>query len=148
MRTPLKTVGGLAVCALLVSLSSVGLAAEPVANACPAEGCLVKIMSVSKSGDELEITWEANFLPDVARNHIHVYWDTFSAEQVSSDAEANGFKQGDWVPTANYPSYVTSGASSIASRGESSTLCVTASDRDHAVLDPTAVHCVSASDVL
>ena len=104
----------------------------PVANACPASGCTITITDVSKAGDELEITWEANFLPDVSRNHIHIYWDTFTAEQVSSDAEANGFTQGDWSPTDSYPTYVTESGASVVNRGDSTTLCVTAGDRDHA----------------
>ena len=131
--------------ATLIGISNYTFADDPVANACPAEGCQIKITNISNSGDELEITWEANFLPDVSRNHIHAYWDTFTAEQVSSDAEANGFKQGDWVPTSDYPTFITNGAMSVANRAESSTICVTASDRDHAVMDPMAVHCVSAS---
>ena len=115
--------------------------AGPVANACPASGCEITITDVTKSGDELEVTWEANFLPDVSRNHIHIYWDTFRAEEVSSDAEANGFTQGDWSPTDSYPTYITESGASVVNRGDSTTLCVTAADRDHTVLDPTAVNC-------
>lgn len=132
----------------LISLPSGSMAADPVANACPVDGCQIRILSIANSGDELEIQWEANFLPDVSRNHIHVYWDTFKAEEVSSDAEANGFKQGDWVPTSDYPNYTTGGAMSVANREGSTTICVTASDRDHAVMDPQAVHCLSASSIL
>ena len=120
----------------------------PVANACPADGCVITITSVTGSGDELEVTWDANFLPDVSKNHIHIYWDTFAAEEVSSDAEANGFTQGDWSPTADYPVYVTESGSSVANRGDSVTLCVTAADRDHAVIDPSLVHCRDVSDQL
>jgi len=122
-----------------------GYAADPVGNACPPEGCSIQITSTEKSGAELIIQWDANFLPDVSRNHIHVYWDNFSAEQVSSDAEAKGFEQGDWVPTSDYPRYTTGGAMSVESRGESTTVCVTAANRDHAVLDAKAVHCVDVS---
>ncbi len=131
--------------AAFISLPSGSMAADPVANACPVDGCQITILAIEKSGDELEIKWEANFLPDVSRNHIHVYWDTFKAEEVSSDAEAKGFKQGDWVPTSDYPKFVTTGAMSVANRAESTTICVTAGDRDHAVLDPEMVHCLSAS---
>ena len=57
--------------------------AAPVANACPTDGCVITIVDVAKKGDEIAVTWEANFEPDVSKNHIHVYWDTFSADQVS-----------------------------------------------------------------
>lgn len=120
----------------------------PVANACPASGCTITILDVVESGDELEVTWEANFLPDVSRNHIHIYWDTFRAEEVSSDAEANGFEQGDWSPTDSYPTYITESGASVANRADSTTLCVTAADRDHAVLDPTVVHCLDVGSSL
>lgn len=120
----------------------------PVANACPAEGCSITILDVQQSGDQLEVTWEANFLPDVSKNHIHVYWDTFKAEEVSSDAEANGFVQGDWSPTGDYPSYITESGASVVNRGDSTTLCVTAGDRDHAVIDPTIVNCRDVADQL
>lgn len=120
----------------------------PVANACPAEGCSVTITDVARSGEELEITWEANFDPDTSRNHIHVYWDTYTADQVSSDAEARGVTQGDWVPTDAYPTYVTESAASVANRGGSSTICVTAGDRDHAVIDSSIVDCRDVSDQL
>lgn len=120
----------------------------PVANACPAEGCEILIVDVTPSGDELEITWEANFDPDTARNHIHVFWDTYAAEEVSADAEANGFTQGDWVPTDAFPTYVTESATSVANRGDSTTICVTAADRDHVVMDPSLVDCRDVSDLL
>jgi len=120
----------------------------PVANACPAEGCSITITDVQNGGDELEITWDANFLPDVSKNHVHVYWDTFKAEEVSSDAEANGFTQGDWSPTGEYPTYVTESGASVANRGTSTTLCVTAANRDHAVLDPSLVNCRDVGDEL
>ncbi len=114
----------------------------PVANACPAAGCTIEILEVVKSGDELEVTWQANFAPDVSRNHIHIYWDTFTAAEVSSDAEANGLVQGDWSPTDAYPTYITESGASVANRGASTTLCVTAADRDHAVIDSAAIDCM------
>lgn len=123
-------------------------AAGPVANACPADGCSITITGVDQSGEELAVTWEANFLPDVSKNHVHVYWDIFRAEEVSSDAEANGFTQGDWSPTGDYPTYVTESGASVANRGASTTLCVTAADRDHAVIDATLVHCRDVADEL
>ena len=55
------------------------------------------------------VTWNANFAPDFSKNHIHVYWDKYTADQVSDDAAKRGVKQGEWVPTDDYPEYVTEG---------------------------------------
>lgn len=120
----------------------------PVANACPAEGCQIKIVDAKRDGGEIAVTWEANFVPDVARNHIHVYWDRYTADQVSSDAEARGVTQGEWVPTDMVPTYVTESAVAVATRGDSTTLCVTAGDRDHAVIDTALVDCRDVADLL
>ena len=121
----------------------------PVANACPPEGCQITILDAAPEGDELKITWEANFLPDASRNHIHVFWDIYTADQVSSDAEARGVEQGEWHPTDAYPEYVTSdSAVSVANRGDSTTICVTAGDRDHAVIDSSIVDCRDVSSLL
>lgn len=120
----------------------------PVSNACPAEGCAVTIDDAVLEGTEIKVTWETNFVPDISKNHIHIYWDIYTAEQVSSDAEANNLTQGEWVPTADVPSYVTESAVSVDKRGDSHTICVTAGDRDHAVIDPTAVDCIDVSDLL
>jgi hypothetical protein len=123
-------------------------AGAPVANACPAEGCAITIVDAARQADEIAVTWEANFKPDVAKNHIHVYWDIYTADQVSSDAEARGVKQGEWVPTDVVPTYVTESAVSVDTRGGSTTICVTAGDRDHAVLDASLVDCRDVSDLL
>lgn len=122
--------------------------AEAVANACPVDGCMITIVDAASEGDEIAVTWEANFKPDVSKNHIHVYWDRYTAEQVSSDAEANGLKQGEWVPTDEVPTYVTGSAMSVDNRGDSTTICVTAGDRDHVVTDPSLVDCRDVSDLL
>jgi hypothetical protein len=121
---------------------------EAVSNACPAEGCAVTIDDVVAEGDELVVTWSTNFDPDVSRNHIHVYWDTYTAEQVSSDAADRGVEQGDWVPTDEAPTYRTSEAVSVENRGDSTVLCVTAGDRDHAVLDASVYDCEDVGAVL
>jgi hypothetical protein len=121
---------------------------EPVANACPPEGCAITIVDAAREGDEIAVTWEANFMPDVSRNHIHVYWDIYTADQVSSDAEARGVSQGEWVPTDVLPTYVTESAVSVDTRGDSTTICVTAGDRDHAVIDASLVDCRDVSDLL
>jgi hypothetical protein len=123
-------------------------AQAPVANACPAEGCQITILNAERDGDEIAVTWEANFVPDISRNHIHVYWDIYTADQVSSDAEARGVTQGEWVPTDVVPTFVTQDVVSVAMRGESTTICVTAGDRDHAVIDATLVNCRDVADLL
>lgn len=115
-------------------------------NACPADGCTITIAEVAadaRSG-ELVVRFDANFSPDIAGNHFHVYWDTFEADQVSSDAADRGVTQGDWHPTDD-AEYVTTEATSVTRRGGSETLCVTAGDRDHAVVDATAVDCVEVT---
>ncbi len=122
--------------------------AAPTSNACPPDGCAITFDDIEASGSELSITWIANFAPDFARNHIHIYWDIYDAAQVSADAEANGLDQGEWVPTDAYPTFVTEGAVSTEARGESTTLCVTTADRDHNVIDSAAVDCRDVSDLL
>lgn len=117
-------------------------------NACPEDGCTITITDVAEQDGELAITWDANYSPDVARNHVHVYWDTFTADQVSGDADARGVVQGVWVPTDMNPTYVTEGAVSVTTREDSTTVCVTAADRDHVVLDAELVDCRDVSDVL
>ena len=122
--------------------------AGPVQNACPVEGCKVSIDKVVRDGDELKVTWTANYRPDFARNHIHVYWDTYTADQVSNDAEAHGVKQGSWVPTDAYPVYTTGSEASVARRNGSTRLCVTAGDRNHNVIDPKLFQCTDVKDLL
>lgn len=117
-------------------------------NACPAEGCQIDFASVAKSGDEIEVTWDMNFDPDLSNNHIHIYWDNFSADQVSNDAADRDVEQGEWVPTDDSPSYVTAGAVSTAVRGDSTTLCLVAADRDHNVIDSSTQVCRDVSDLL
>jgi hypothetical protein len=117
-------------------------------NACPVDGCTVTISDVQKDGEELRITWEENFTPDFSKNHIHVFWDTYSADQVSDDAADRGVEQGEWVPTDEYPEFVTEGPVSTGARGDSTTLCVTAGDRDHIVIDSSLVDCFEVSELL
>lgn len=120
----------------------------PVGNACPADGCSIMIVDVARQGHEIAVTWEANFVPDVSKNHIHVYWDIYTEDQVSSDAEARGVKQGEWVPTDVVPTYVTESVVSVETRGDSTVICVTAGDRDHVVIDASLVDCRDVSDLL
>jgi hypothetical protein len=114
-------------------------------NACPEDGCTIAITAAEASDGELSLTWDANFAPELARNHIHVYWDNFEPAQVSGDAEARGVEQGDWVPTDVSPTFVTEGAVSLAERGDSTTVCVTAADGEHAVLDEALEQCFDIS---
>ena len=123
-------------------------AAAATQNACPSDGCTIDFASITTSGDELEITWEINFDPDINNNHIHIYWDLYDAAQVSNDAADNGLTQGEWVPTDVAPTYVTDGAVSTSVRGESTTLCLVAADRDHNVIDTGAQICRDVSEYL
>ena len=120
----------------------------PVSNACPVDGCAIRIVDAARDGKEIAVTWKVNFEPDVSKNHIHVYWDIYNADQVSSDAEARGEKQGEWVPTDAVPTYVTESAVSVDTRGDSTTICVTAGDRGHAVIDSSIVDCRDVADLL
>ncbi len=121
---------------------------KPLPNACPAEGCKVRIASVVREGRELKITFEANYAADIARNHHHVYWDTYTAKQVTSDAQTRfGATQGAWVATQDNP-YTTGDAVSVGSRGTSTRICVTAGDRRHNVIDPAIFDCRDVSDLL
>ncbi len=117
-------------------------------NACPVDGCRIAITNVAVDGQELRVVWSANFDPDFSKNHIHVYWDTYTADQVTNDADARGQTQGEWVPTGDYPEFVTEGAVSTSARGNSTTVCVTAGDRDHNVIDSSIVDCKDVSEQL
>jgi hypothetical protein len=117
-------------------------------NACPVEGCEITITEVTPEADELRITWAANFTPDFSKNHIHVYWDTYTADQVTNDAVDRNQTQGEWVPTGDYPEFVTEDVVSTSARGNSTTVCVTAADRDHNVLDSSIVDCRDVSAML
>lgn len=122
-------------------------AAAP-ANACPPDGCRVRIVEATREGGELRLRFDANYTADESRNHFHVFWDTYAANQVSDDAERRfGVKQGDWVPTADNP-YTTGEAVSVQVRGQSRRVCVTAGDRDHNVIEPGLVDCRDVSDLL
>lgn len=120
----------------------------PVQNACPKDGCEVSIVSVEAADSELKIEFKANYAPEVARNHIHIYWDTYSSDQVSKDAKSRGVVQGNWHPTGDYPIYITQSDASVSARDSSTTLCVTAADRDHNVIDSSIVQCVDVGDKL
>jgi hypothetical protein len=125
-------------------------AADELANACPVDGCEVRIVAVKKAGAELELTLEANYKPDMSKNHIHVWWgENYTIEQVTNNAEpVYKVKQGEWHPTDEYPNYVTQSAASVSVRGSAKTLCVSASDRNHDILDIKKFNCMDVSDQL
>jgi hypothetical protein len=108
----------------------------------------VRFVSATRSGDEIRLTFEANYTPDVSRNHFHVFWDTYTSKQVSVDAARRfGLSVGNWLPTADNP-FVTTGPVSVRVRGQSRKVCVTAGDRDHNVIDPSLVDCRDVSGLL
>ena len=131
------------------SLNATALA-QDAGNACPVDGCKVTIASTEKDGDEIKIVFNANFTPDLSKNHLHVWWgENFDVKQVSNNAETEyNVKQGDWHPTDLYPEYTTQSAASVATRGEATTICVSAADRNHDILDPAVFDCVSVADLL
>ncbi len=139
---------------MILSMLIVGLTDGPVEaampNACPVDGCEVKIVGVVRSGAELELTFDSNFTPDNSKNHFHVWWgENFTVEQVGRNAEPlYGVKQGRWHRHDDYPTYVTQGAASTSVRGDAVTLCVSAADRNHNILDVKIYHCVDVKDKL
>lgn len=124
---------------------------DELPNACPVDGCSISIASVDAADGEIAVVFDANFTPDFERNHIHIYWDAYEAGSVSSDFQERGFEeQGKWHPTDEYPNYTTQSDASVSSefRGDSTTLCVTAADTDHSVIDPTVEECLDVSEFI
>ena len=134
----------------LVAVGQASRADDPLPNACPVDGCAIKIVAVQKEGDELRLTFEANFTPDFSRNHIHVWWgENFTVQQVSNNAEpVHQVKQGEWHPTADYPDYVTQSAVSTSVRGTAKTICVSAGDRNHDIIDVAIFQCMDVGGYL
>ena len=120
------------------------------ANACPVDGCQVHFVSVEKEGEELKVTFQANYKPDMSKNHMHVWWgDNYDVKQVSNNAETvYGVKQGSWHPTDEYPVYVTKAEASTVKRDSATHLCVSAGDRNHDIIDPALFECRSVADLL
>lgn len=131
----------------MLTVSSFGAAADEMPNACPIDGCEVTIVGVKKAGDELELSYEANFSPDVSKNHIHAWWgEQYTVEQVGRNAETeHGVTQGRWHRHDDYPTYVTKEAVSTSVRDDAKTICVSPADRDHNILDVSFYHCVDVS---
>lgn len=145
------SLGGALLAASLAAIAGAGtMAQENLPNACPVDGCEVTIAEVAKAGDELAVTLDANFMPDVSRNHFHVWWgENYTVEQVSNNAEPTyGVEQGDWHPTDEFPTYTTQSEASVSVRNGAHTLCVTAADRNHDILDPKVFHCVDVGEHL
>ncbi|NRB17483.1 MAG: hypothetical protein HRU33_07900 [Rhodobacteraceae bacterium] len=117
-------------------------------NACPVDGCLVEIVSIDNDGDELTIGLKSNFSPDISKNHFHIWWgELFDVKQVSNNAETkHKVSQGNWHPMDAYPMYTTTGAASVAQRREAVSLCVSAADRNHDIIDPKEFVCLDVSD--
>ena len=139
-------------CGVLASVVGVGdaIGADALPNACPVDGCEVKILAVKPAGEELELTFESNFSPDVSKNHFHVWWgEKFTVEQVGRNAETvHGVTQGRWHRHDDYPTYVTTGAASTSARDGATTVCVSPADRNHNIIDVKIYHCVDASSSL
>lgn len=148
-RRTVQAIQVMAVAAALLG-STYSFAADSMPNACPIDGCIVKITSIAKAGDELELTFDSNFQPDVSKNHFHVWWgELYTVEQVGRNAQSTfGVEKGRWHRHDDYPTYVTTNAASTAMRNGATTICVTAADRGHNVLDAKLFHCVDASDHL
>ncbi len=146
-RLLVHAMAGVFVVALLASLPS---PAAEMPNSCPVDGCLVSITSVEKSGDELQVTLEANYTPDNARNHLHMWWgEQYNSRQVGRNAlSEHGVEQGKWHRHDDYPIYITTGAASTAVRDGATSLCVTAADRGHNVLDAELFDCMDVSQFL
>ena len=149
-RKTLRLISGSAAiaAAALISYGQAN-ASEQMANACPVDGCEVKILAVKTAGEELMLTFKANFKPDVSKNHLHVWWgEQYDVKQVGRNATTFGVEQGKWHRHDDYPNYTTTGAASTSIRDSAVTVCVTAADRNHNILDASLYHCVDASDHL
>lgn len=126
------------------------VAAEMRSNACPVDGCVVKIVDAKRSGKELELTFESNFSPDVSKNHFHTWWgEKYTVKHVGRNAKAvYGVTKGRWQLTADYPAFVTKRAASTSVRDGAVTMCVSAANRDHNILNIDTFHCVNVADKL
>ena len=142
--------------AALYAFLAAGLGHAPLAasadmpNTCPVDGCEVSIAALAKAGDELKLTLESNFTPDNSKNHFHMWWgEQYKPEQVGRNAKSEyNVEQGKWHRHDDYPTYTTTGSASVAMREGATTLCVTAADADHNVLDADKFHCMDVSEYL
>ncbi len=139
--------GMISVFTLIITTGFYGHALAQDSNACPVDGCDVEIISVSGQDGELAVTLKANFVPDISKNHFHIWWgELYDVRQVSNNAETvYNMSQGDWHPTDAYPNYTTTGVTSVSQRRGGVSLCISAADRNHDIVDPEVFHCVDVS---
>lgn len=123
--------------------------AQAATNSCPVDGCEVKITSATTEGKEVRVVFDANFGPRLSKNHLHVWWgENFNVKQVTANAQGVfGVKQGVFHPIDDYPSYLTTGVVSASERGNAVTICVTAADRNHNILDHNLSDCRLVADL-
>ena len=134
-----------------VAPTAVGARAiTPISAECPAEGCIIRIISIQPSGPELVVAIEANWIQATSGIHAHYFWSpTYSAENAGGDALARfGVPSGSWDLDDRYPDYTTENGASVALRGAATELCVTAADRFHNVIDPTLFSCINVTNAL
>jgi len=134
---------------LVIGHAGIVIAAD-MPNTCPVDGCEVSIGGVEKSGGELQVTLESNFTPDNSKNHFHMWWgEQYKTEQVGRNAKSEyNVEQGKWHRHDDYPVYITTGSASVEVREGATTLCVTAADGDHNVLDAEKFHCMDVAEFL
>lgn len=140
-------------CLLAVVLGALTLANMAFAadsSTCPQEGCRVKITEIKSAGSELRLTFEANFKPKMPGTHIHVWWgENFTIEQVGLNAQTKyGVPTGEWDYTDDYPDHSTHGPSSTHARSDAHTLCVSAADNNHNIVDISKFYCLDAKNFL
>jgi hypothetical protein len=116
---------------------------EPEERALPPVACdgglCIEIDDIVLDGGELLITWTADgFVPDTAATHAHFYWGVYEAEQVGTNAT----DRAPWELTDDQP-FVPGGELQLANRpAGADSVCVTAADSAHAVIEPANHHCV------
>ena len=147
----LQAIGGDIVSGALTAPATVAARAiAPLDAACPTSGCDIRILGAVVSGGEVVVSLEANWVMAEFGDHAHFYWSpNYSAEQVGGDSsERFGVTVGSWDLDARYPVYVTENGASLALRGSATDMCVTPADRNHNVIDPTVVSCISVVEAL
>ncbi|MFO7959554.1 MAG: Hsp70 family protein [Nitriliruptoraceae bacterium] len=116
---------------------------EPVAPTVPPAACdggsCITIDDIALDSGELLITWTADgFVPDTSATHAHFYWGIYDAAQVGTNAA----DRSPWELTDAQP-FVPGGELQLANRpAGADTVCVTAADGEHAVIEPANHHCV------
>jgi len=115
---------------------------EPAEPAPPPAACdgglCIQIDDVTVDGGDLLITWTADgFVPDTAATHAHFYWGIYDAAQVGTNAT----DRAPWELTDAQP-FVPGGEMQLVNRPDGAdTVCVTAADGEHAVIEPANHSC-------